>query len=70
MEEERRKSPWVWVGSPLPRDRIPAHFSVTCRSSVEGSQDFTGEGTGAWVGAAKFPKMHFVIRKTSEEFSG
>ena len=60
----------VWVGSPLARDRIPAHFSVTRRSSVKGFQDFTGEGTRAWVGAANFPKMHFIIKKTSEEFSG
>ena len=29
-----------------------------------------GEGTWEQVGAAKFPKMHFVIKKTSEEFSG
>lgn len=70
MEEDRRKSPWVWVGSPLPGDRIQAHFSVTHRSYVEDSQDFIGEGTWEQVGAAKFAKMHFVIKKTSEEFSG
>ena len=57
------------MGCFLPRDPVPACFSGICLGSRLPHlriQEFMG---GELRGTAKFPKMHFVLKETSEKFS-
>ena len=61
----------VWTGCFLPGDRVPACFSGICLGSMAPpfkDPRIYGEG-GEQRETAKLPKMHFVLKKTSEKLS-